>query len=1238
MRGPNSPRVPRRLSRAVLALLACCVLAVPAAWAADAAPEKEGWFSRELKRFKSYPHLDMAYRKLEQNKPAEAVAEFQKYLAMSPADADAREGLAQVLADQGRPEEALTVLEDGLKLSPDNPRLRLTRAYVLARMNRPAPAGEDFRAVMASAKDERTVSQARRGLAALLISQSRWQDALDLLKQEPADAQVQAWRGQALNGLGRHDLAEEAFAKASGDALTGPARVVVLTTWAQSRAARGNLAGARDLLEQARQLAGDAPEILLALADNAARRGDNATAVSLARLAATKNPKDRESLANVLSLAGEQREAGDIYAALFDAAKSPADRARLGQKLGYALFAQGRYEDAARVYEQAVAADPSPSAPNSAALEGWAVTMERLGKPEQAAALLERAYGGKADAPALMRMAGLKAKAGQPAQAAALLERALAGHLTPQARQEALLTLGEAYSQAGQPAQAVEAWEKAQVQTPRDAALAARLAVALRGLGKSRPALAQARTAYEVDPSLDNALALSTLLAETGSPEEGARVLRLAQERAPRGAELDLLLRQANLEAAAGRNAEAARLLLRARELDPSAGASLLIRAGVASLAAGQKDQGVDALRKALTTPGLSAQDRATINYQLGMALQGTERLPEAAGYLEAAVAAQDLPASSRLEALLALASVRQRQGQYDTAMALYNRALAMGAAGPRVRLAMGYALFATKQYAKALEHFQVALTQSPPPELWVAVARCYDGLGKPGLAKDALKRVDPARLADTQDRRDWYILMGYLHATTGFYAEAADAFTQGLALRPDPAASVRLGRMKRLLGANEAGRDILLGVDSARLTDADKILRLDELAWCQQGLNQPGKALESLDQALAVAAAATPGFAPAVQADLWSHQAKVLQSQGDTKQAVEAYDKALAIRESAQDLADKGYCLAWIKKQDQAAQAWERAVALEPERLPLWEDLGYAYMHEAENDKAKDRFKQAIDNRPLHQPQDEAQTRELEKNQYRLRKEVTKLDTDFTLTAYLNYFSRNGVKPTGAAADASVFQPSVSGVEAAWTPPVIGLRDDRIFQIYGRMNWGMKTDSLEFDTDSTQGAVGVRYKPLKTQNIWAAFERLIKIGENAEDNWLARLSGSWADGWDLKTDETWWNYSFLYGEAAWFLDTPSRWLFTAEARQGVTWKARPNLLITPHLAADARIWSPDQTFASYYEGGGGISFKYLFNETRYTTPRSYVEVLAHYKVGQMYNRPADQLIHGVYVTTIFKY
>jgi hypothetical protein len=170
---------------------------------------------------------------------------------------------------------------------------------------------------------------------------------------------------------------------------------------------------------------------------------------------------------------------------------------------------------------------------------------------------------------------------------------------------------------------------------------------------------------------------------------------------------------------------------------------------------------------------------------------------------------------------------------------------------------------------------------------------------------------------------------------------------------------------------------------------------------------------------------------------------------------------------------------------------------------------------------------------------------------------------------------------------------------------------------------------------------VGLRYKPLKTQNLYLWGERLFKMGNKAIDDWLLRLLYSWDYGYDLKPGKAWWNYTFLYGDVAYFTKQPGTWTYYGEFRQGVTFNFNDKFLLTPHLIVDTRYQDPHPVNSSYLEEGAGVSLKFLFLETHYEIHRASFEVLAYYKHGNFLNRQfgvSGSKYDGFFLTGIFHF
>ena len=253
----------------------------------------------------------------------------------------------------------------------------------------------------------------------------------------------------------------------------------------------------------------------------------------------------------------------------------------------------------------------------------------------------------------------------------------------------------------------------------------------------------------------------------------------------------------------------------------------------------------------------------------------------------------------------------------------------------------------------------------------------------------------------------------------------------------------------------------------------------------------------------------------------------------------------------------------------------------------------------------------------------------------------MSKITNRYDFTTYLSFQT---AKPSQSVAPAAVGGgaiPSQGGVEFAYQPPELGFRDERIFQVFTRVLWTIQPGSMRFNPDSFQGGVGLRYKPLQTQNLYLWGERLFKIGDKALDDWLLRLLYSWNYGYDLQPGKSWWNYTFLYGDLAYFTKDPGTWAAYGEFRQGVTFNFHDNVLLTPHLVVDARSQDPHPTNSSYLEAGAGVSLKFLFLETRYEVHRASFEILAYYKHGNFLNRTfriTGDKYDGFFLTGIFHF
>jgi tetratricopeptide (TPR) repeat protein len=304
------------------------------------------------------------------------------------------------------------------------------------------------------------------------------------------------------------------------------------------------------------------------------------------------------------------------------------------------------------------------------------------------------------------------------------------------------------------------------------------------------------------------------------------------------------------------------------------------------------------------------------------------------------------------------------------------------------------------------------------------------------------------------------------------------------------------------------------------------------------------------------------------------------------------------------------------------AIRLFEEVADRDPTRTRLHQDIAYAYSKVADNGKAIEWFRKAIDehlNMGLTRSSSQDQVEnpvDNDQETYALRQQVREMARRFQFNAYESY-RPNARQQTSNVTPGLVtggIIPSQGGVEFIYQPAGIGYRDGRTFRVFGRALWSNQPQSIAIDSTSTQGGVGIEYKPLSNVNAYLSLERLVKIGEQAEGNWLTRASWGYSNGYDLRPNVRSWNQTILYADFGYFLQRDKIRSVYLEARQGRAINFNNTTLVTPHVTLVGRGQRPDPSRVSYLEAGAGVSVKVLFNETRYEAARSSGELIVQYR------------------------
>jgi tetratricopeptide (TPR) repeat protein len=326
----------------------------------------------------------------------------------------------------------------------------------------------------------------------------------------------------------------------------------------------------------------------------------------------------------------------------------------------------------------------------------------------------------------------------------------------------------------------------------------------------------------------------------------------------------------------------------------------------------------------------------------------------------------------------------------------------------------------------------------------------------------------------------------------------------------------------------------------------------------------------------------------------------------------------------------DLGLIEGKLKDYDLGTAALTQSLDAYPHDVDTLEERGYQYMKWSKNKEATADFKRAIDVYHAVEPYlDGEEAQEYVDARRAMKQETAKLQKRFGFQAYIHKTDLDAETqeelPSFQTIEGAL--PSQAGISIAYRPPKIGFRNERQLDVFLRVLANFKPNSWELDPDSYQGGVGVLYKPLVRFNYTVGFERLFKIGENSENNWLWRNLASWEWGEKPRRDARLWLFSKVYAELSFFLEEPKRWVFYGNVRAGPNIFLPKHLLITlPEGLFIVRKESSDDTHVkSYTMIGAGTNVRWLEDRERaYTRDIWYIDLFVHYVVGWF-----DETPHG---------
>jgi hypothetical protein len=292
-----------------------------------------------------------------------------------------------------------------------------------------------------------------------------------------------------------------------------------------------------------------------------------------------------------------------------------------------------------------------------------------------------------------------------------------------------------------------------------------------------------------------------------------------------------------------------------------------------------------------------------------------------------------------------------------------------------------------------------------------------------------------------------------------------------------------------------------------------------------------------------------------------------------------------------------------------------DSAGVLQPHQL---QDAAYASVDAGDPAAAAGYFRRALD-------ASDAGTVQLEPQQ-RQDIRVAVADAERTWGAGAAAFYRSGGTLPGLAAQDGSRDPgrkdrSLQAVaEAYWRPMALkgfGGGGNTYVDFYGRV-LGTPYSGAGYaqGSSSTQGALGIRVKPLSGLNLVGAAERLVKLGSDSRNDWLLRLGYSAGFGQEPRIDRAPWWSGNLYAEAGRYLDLHQKY-FVSEAQLGRSWRVDPedgswsgvsSAVLTPHivLAAD---YNDGFAHPRAIGAGVGVTLRLWLREDARSGPRSYADL-----------------------------
>ncbi|WP_150131442.1 NfrA family protein [Caulobacter mirabilis] len=166
----------------------------------------------------------------------------------------------------------------------------------------------------------------------------------------------------------------------------------------------------------------------------------------------------------------------------------------------------------------------------------------------------------------------------------------------------------------------------------------------------------------------------------------------------------------------------------------------------------------------------------------------------------------------------------------------------------------------------------------------------------------------------------------------------------------------------------------------------------------------------------------------------------------------------------------------------------------------------------------------------------------------------------------------------------------------------------------------------------TTQGWIGVRWKPIAETNLILEGSRMVALGDLARDDWMVRAAWSADQGVDLRMDRTSWPTWRVYADLAHIVDADQT-IGLLEGRAGRSFRIGERSVLTPYAVVRAD-YDNGLSNKDAIGAGAGLAWRHWFRETPYTAPASFIELSLDYRA----RLSGDDRAEGTFVTFSLSY